>query len=880
MSANATVTRTISGLVKDQVPQFVRDDHPNFVLFMQAYFEYLEQNVATLQQGRPIQRLKSLHTYQDIDKTLDSFTATFYNQFLSLIPRGIHADKALVLKHIKDFYRARGTEKSFRFLLRIMSEDSEKNVDFYYPKLDILRASDGKWYIQKTLRIHNVKYDGVDVDETNINAFLNFAHRQVRANTSNAAAVCDKADQFYLGGVFINELTLSSISGTFESGELVYTTFEDDDGFSHDLSAEVIQGTVLNVIIIDGGSGYHVGDPVLFESASGSGAEAEVSDVSSGSIDELTVTVRGAGFRANDYLLFSADSGFGANGKIQVVDEDGRTHPNVYNVCISTISLEANTKIGNTTYTNLNSANANTKMRLAWNNFVFANTGPANVAIVINAGHEYTSVPTIDVIANTRIKALGILGSMNIASRGTGYAIGEKIRFENILFGHGVGGQANISNVFANGAIESVRFEAITGHFPGGEGYNMNFLPTANILTVAGVGGSVVATAVLGDGETIIPTLTTIGEILEIIVTNPGTGYNTAPTVDLTDSGNRDATANATITVGLYSYPGHWINDDSHLSAFNFLQDHDYYQNFSYVVRMKESLRTYKKALKNLLHPAGMKLWAEYLLEQSNAVSELISVENARKAKANVYTPNAIYFDGNTNWFGSGVISGNNSAQGTISLWIKPNRLPSRNNEMILWSAGQAATVNSWLAIKNTTDANSATGAYIELRVASQANTTAYLLRSNSNIPVTENTWSHIFISWTANSAANLLIDGIESKVIAFSNSLVAQYNTANMGIGSLHTGNIHNFNGGMSEFVLFNKNFNPTNIANLALFAANNMPSNSIAMFSAATLAANLVFAFRGNAAIANLNFASTGSFANLGNTFIDATDTPILDL
>ena len=33
----------ISNLVRNQVPEFVREEYPTFVAFLQAYYEFLEQ---------------------------------------------------------------------------------------------------------------------------------------------------------------------------------------------------------------------------------------------------------------------------------------------------------------------------------------------------------------------------------------------------------------------------------------------------------------------------------------------------------------------------------------------------------------------------------------------------------------------------------------------------------------------------------------------------------------------------------------------------------------------------------------------------------------------------------------------------------------------
>ena len=61
------------------------------------------------------------------------------------------ADKAQVLKNIKDFYRAKGNEASFQYIFRILY--GKEDVTFYYPSNDIMRLSDGRWTLNKTLKI-------------------------------------------------------------------------------------------------------------------------------------------------------------------------------------------------------------------------------------------------------------------------------------------------------------------------------------------------------------------------------------------------------------------------------------------------------------------------------------------------------------------------------------------------------------------------------------------------------------------------------------------------------------------------------------------------------------------------------------------------------
>lgn len=67
------------------------------------------------------------------------------------------------------------------------------------------------------------------------------------------------------------------------------------------------------------------------------------------------------------------------------------------------------------------------------------------------------------------------------------------------------------------------------------------------------------------------------------------------------------------VTLGaLAKYPGYYITNDSFLNDAIFIQDSRFYQPFSYVLKIDESLDSYKSIVKTLLHPAGMAVFGEY----------------------------------------------------------------------------------------------------------------------------------------------------------------------------------------------------------------------------------------------------------------------------
>lgn len=646
MSANSR----ISNLISTQVPFFVRNDHENFVRFIEAYYEYLEQSGTANGLGKTVHTAKSMPDYMNIDKTVDVFTEKFYDNYLRFIPRNIIADKNLVLKHIKDFYTARGTEKSIEFLLRVMF--GEEDIEFYYPKIDVLRASAGKWFIEKSLKVTDVKVDGVANND--IAVVQNFAKRQIKGNTSLATALVERVDVYYEGGTLVKELKISQQTKNFVGGETLFATFT-NEGIQYSITANLFSGLLNTVTVTNPGTGYFVGDVVGVESGSGSGGVVVVSSVSSGNISGMSVVNGGAGFQVNNSILITGGGGSGATANVLTVDTSGNTHPNSYNVMYTTIAALANVPLYTDNFAAFavnssavtSNSNANTSIVNTALFFTYANAGPIASVLLLNPGENYSSTPNTSAVANTRILSLGTLGRMRIVNGGLNYQANDQIEFINNIGSFGSGAKANVLSVAANGMITAVRFIAsdIAGYPAGGMGYTQTNLPTANVISATGNGAIITVTAILGDGEIINSGTSSIGAIAELAIINRGSDYETAPTLNLKSIGDGTAQAVATIITGTFSYPGRYLNDDGHLSSYNFLQDRDYYQDFSYVVKARQSIEKYRKALKDLIHPAGLNLFGEYLFVDDGAnlnvsVSRAAEEYNTKITYAGTYHAN------------------------------------------------------------------------------------------------------------------------------------------------------------------------------------------------------------------------------------------------
>jgi hypothetical protein len=65
---------------------------------------------------------------------------------------------------------------------------------------------------------------------------------------------------------------------------------------------------------------------------------------------------------------------------------------------------------------------------------------------------------------------------------------------------------------------------------------------------------------------------------------------------------------------GFIVFPGRYVDTKGFLSWNNKLQDNYYYQEFSYVLRLTETVDKYKDIVKSLLHPAGTIMFGDYIV--------------------------------------------------------------------------------------------------------------------------------------------------------------------------------------------------------------------------------------------------------------------------
>jgi len=205
--------KSLSAIVGRMVPDFVSEDHQNFTLFLQKYFEYLEQDL------KPYDLLANTLLYADIDETLDSFIKHFKYQYSNDIPykfsflmsnvSNINEEIRLVIKEIRDYYLSKGNELSYEFIFRVIYG---VDLTFYYPKVDILKCSDGKWYVPYY------------ITSTVTPDYIIFYDVFIRGRTSGAKGYVSEIIPIEFpinSGLRRQSLSLTNVVGTFVDGEVI-----------------------------------------------------------------------------------------------------------------------------------------------------------------------------------------------------------------------------------------------------------------------------------------------------------------------------------------------------------------------------------------------------------------------------------------------------------------------------------------------------------------------------------------------------------------------------------------------------------------------------------------------------------------------------------
>ena len=293
----------ISPFIEEQFPSFVRADHRKLVLFIKTYYEWLEKKDNT---GYVLSKLDSVG---DIDNNAEEFYQHFKNTYMDSFPEvfavnvnGESPNKKTLLKKIREFYGNKGTESAYRFLFRLLYDN---DLEFYYPKEDILRVSDGVWIEPKSVKTTTSAGNGI---LGTINGTLT-QYSSVDSSIIASAGIEDIV-QYSSNGLQITEFFLKNISGVFLPDVEVVAKGVDTS------YTEKTYSVLGEFFIETSGQGYSVGD-VLFIVSSGTGFLAKVGVTGlAGSIKRISIEDSGINYFSKVEAIVISSTGASASSKV------------------------------------------------------------------------------------------------------------------------------------------------------------------------------------------------------------------------------------------------------------------------------------------------------------------------------------------------------------------------------------------------------------------------------------------------------------------------------------------------------------------------------------------------------------------------------------
>ena len=598
-----TVGETITGATSGATARILVDDFDeNQRLFItsQQRFETGETvtgassgatTTVASYRANPVQNIQQLLAYADVDNTVYAFLDKFRDSFMESLPNTL-ADgiaKRKLIKNIKDMYTAKGTRDGHKLFFRILFDEEATLI---YPRDNMLRVSDGAWSTDKVIRII----------ESGTSDFTKAIGQTLTGSTSGATALIATVIKFREGANLIAEINLdaNSVSGTFTAGELVTTT---DTTLDLEISG-VVKGILIGGNVDLGGAYYETGDVTTVTGGGGNdAATARVESAGAGSIDEIVIENAGTGYTVGEELRFTLTNteGTDVRAKIAVVGggflleqstspdniitEDGDlivTDDDIQYISKETTVGELDhlvmedggqIVIETATFGNAPGSNANERGQITKIEMINKGNGFIKLPLVQDSATTTGSGASL-FAASTQTPMVGHVSGISVTNFGLDYTSTPTITLNrNVLV-------KNVSGSFAAG-------DTLTSH----DGTVVDFDNARNILELK--------TSVTFNQDDTITSIT--GATATVHQSTPAKASSSIGTVGTT--------------------VGNFINDRGKISVDTMrVQDSLYYQDYSYVVRIGQSINEWRESVRRSVHPAGWNVFGEVSFASQVAV--------------------------------------------------------------------------------------------------------------------------------------------------------------------------------------------------------------------------------------------------------------------
>tara|TARA_R110000803_G_scaffold72820_3_gene136567 strand:- start:7205 stop:9790 length:2586 start_codon:yes stop_codon:yes gene_type:complete len=567
-----TVGETITGLTSNATAKVIAEDLTNGKLYISAQDKFTRNEIVTGNTSdaqavinnyrpNPVTTVQNLTNFRDPDKVISNFLTKFRDEFLKTIPEtlALGLDKRNLIKNIKSMYRLKGTQAGHELFFRILFNQISET---FYPRTQMLRVSDGQWNTQKVLRSIVVIGNTTDL-----------VGRTIKGSSTGATAVVESVKKFVIGNKEVSEfvLNINSMTGTFIINEVITGTASDTDDFFIKATITGIPG--LKTITNDGNL-YSTGD-FLTVSGGGVGANIAISAIGSGPVSEIVIDNPGTGYSVGDKLVFdnTGTEGVNAEGFVSVVNGgiSGESGTGAEHILMEDETGRGDQYSGS---------------KIVIEGATNSDLNDITDIFLINSGSGYNLPPKVTITSSG--------SNANVLANGTD--IGRVIGLKTNELGEGYQNSPTPTIKFRNCLLltnKSGNFNAndtITGSTSGATGTLASYDADRSLLKVKDLNTNF---------------------ILNETITSSSSGSATAIRLDV---------ASAIVdVVSVADTDGKFLNEDGYVSEQTMkVQDSKYYQDFSYVLKVGQSINDWRDSFKKTMHTSGF-----YFTGQVDLVSRL-----------------------------------------------------------------------------------------------------------------------------------------------------------------------------------------------------------------------------------------------------------------
>jgi len=654
MLHNEKIQKTISTFIESQLPLYLELHYNKFAgtniskmgRFIQLYYEWLEKSYpATIsdlskssinsysdfmvshlrpEDGNVWDTLIRLESFRDVDNTKETLLRYIRSEFNPDLPFDIKADKRKLVKRMKELNRTRGTVPAFESYFSLVYN---KNPKVVMKQDHVFTTNANEWSKRSVIRV----LQGGTLSGDDMAGFKGY---YMVGQSSGAKAVVAGVEAVSIGNVVYRELEIDkeTQTGTFSAGEILMAETEGGLSVNKTGTDEQLKATVQNsfqgVTFTDastGGSGYYLDDVVTLGTVTDS--LAKIKKLTRGQIEGIKVTSgtdNSVINFVNDYFaVYGLEGNFtvgkeivglesGARGVLRFKDvSGGQTKYWIDN--ISGTFRTDQVKGGEYSSEELTHGEVTALTKLTNGSGYSTTTGLTTKESGTGIGLK----------VNVTLSGNAI-NAISINTAGTGYKVGDIIEIE----GGTVNATAEVTGVSTEKmrADQVIRVCEVTASAESTTGTKSNLIsPGVGYTSLPKLYISNLAT------DSIQPYGTDIGGIEEIEIVKFGlaSGSSSVTFRDTSTGSSGHIRATGTVTYGAeITYGGEdtlFKSNPSEREAR--VTDADFFTWYSYVVSASEPPEVWKEQLKRFTHPAGMKIYADYLIDTEKTLTTTTSTK-------------------------------------------------------------------------------------------------------------------------------------------------------------------------------------------------------------------------------------------------------------